>query len=255
MNNEAEPTITFRRWHFFAALVPVALLTGLLIGYFLWGKPLDDARSAAELWQQMAQDNQNTTSGPEASAPAPAQQQTEAPTRYDVSEDNDPVMGPEDAPITLIEFSDYQCPFCAKWHKEAFPLLMKNYGDQIRFIYRDFPGSSHSEAIPAAIAANCAGEQDRYFEYQSLLFSETLPLKESTYIEYAESLDLDMDQFEACRSEDNASAEIEADLEYAYNFGVRSTPTFFINGLAVVGAQPYDLFATIIEQELAGEIP
>jgi protein-disulfide isomerase len=260
MNKNAEPTFMIKRWHVFAALVPLALLAGLLIGYFLWGEPLDDARSEAALWEEVAKGNQDTAGGPAAGDPAaaataPAPQQTETPTRYDVAEDDDPALGSEDAPITIIEFSDYQCPFCARWHNETFPRLMENYGDQIRFVYRDFPGSSHPEAIPAAIAANCAGEQGQYFEYQALLYSEALPLGESAYVEYAQTLELDMDEFDSCRSDENASAEIEADLEYAYNFGVRSTPTFFINGLAVVGAQPYDLFATIIDQELAGEIP
>ncbi len=242
-----EPTFTFLRWHFFAALVPIALLAGILIGYFLWGEKLGDAREQADLWQQMA--------GGATGEPAAAPQATETPTRYDVSEDDDPVLGPEDAPITIIEFSDYECPYCAKWHRETLPQLLEQYGDQIRFIYRDFPGSNHPEAIPAAVAANCAGEQGQYYPYQALLFSGELPLGEEAYQTFASELDLDLEAFESCRADESNAGEVTADRDYALQFGVRSTPTFFINGLAVVGAQPYELFTTIIDQELAGEIP
>jgi protein-disulfide isomerase len=171
--------------------------------------------------------------------------------------DDDPIFGPEDAPITIIEFSDYECPYCRRWHQEVLPLLIEEYPDQVRLVYRDFPLTSiHSNAIPAAVAANCAGEQEAeaYWAYSERLFSMDLGLGAEAYQEYAEEIGLDTDAFAECLESNRYEDEVLADFEFASQLGIRSTPTFFINGIALVGAQPYDVFKQVIDQELAGEL-
>jgi protein-disulfide isomerase len=203
-------TLVFKRSHLYAVLLPLTFIVGLSVGYLFWGRRPAVAQPQAAA-QAQQQDQQNVQ-------------------RYDVPVDDDPALGPANAPITIIEFSDYECPYCRRWHTEVFNQLRQEYGDKIRFVYRDFPLSSiHPDAEPAAEAANCANEQGAFWQYHDLLFSG-----------------IDSGRY---------SQEVQADYQYASQLGVRSTPTFFINGLPVVGAQPYDVFKQVIDQELAGEIP
>lgn len=229
--------VFYKRTQFYAILLPVAFALGLGAGYLLWGS---QAEAAA------AQKAQPTS--------AAAQQQEVK--RYDVSEDDDPVYGPDSAPVTIIEFSDYECPYCSRWHSEVFLKLREEYGKKVRVIYRDFPLISiHGEALPAAIAANCANEQGAYWKYHDLLFSGGGEFGRDTYLMYAAQLGLKMDQFTQCIDTEKYSDEVMADYQYAADLGIRSTPTFFINGIPVVGAQPFNVFKEVIDKELAGEIP
>jgi protein-disulfide isomerase len=176
--------------------------------------------------------------------------------RYEIPIDDDPMIGPEDAPITIVEFSDYECPYCQRWHTEVFEQLLETYPNEVRLVYRDFPLTSiHPNAIPAAIAANCAREQDAFWDYHDKLFGMELGLNTEAYQEYASQLDFDTEEFNECLDSGRYEEEVQADFDFAANLGVRSTPTFFINGIAVVGAQPFEVFQQVIEQELAGEIP
>lgn len=109
--------------------------------------------------------------------------------------------------------------------------------------------------MPAAIASLCAGEQGAYWPYHDKLFSDELGLNRNAYIQYAADLELDGSTFEACLDSGKFDDFIQEDMDFSLNLGVRSTPTFFLNGLAVVGAQPIDVFKQLIDQELAGEIP
>lgn len=242
VGSELQPdsnTMTFKRTHVYAALLPLAFVTGLAVGFMLWGR--------------------TTAVVPPVAAGQVAEVPVEPPKevkRYDIPEDDDPVFGPENAPITIIEFSDYECPYCRKWHLEVLPRLLEAYPDQIRLVYRDFPLTNiHANATPAASAANCAGEQDSYWEFNELLYSMSNDLNISGYQAYADQLELDMDSFNECLESGRYNSEVMADFEYAANLGVSSTPTFFVNGIPVVGAQPFEAFAQLINQELAGEIP
>ncbi|MBT3389280.1 MAG: DsbA family protein [Chloroflexi bacterium] len=237
-------TMTFKRSHVYAALLPLAFVIGLSVGYLFWGQE-PAIVAAPEAANEAA-----------AQAPAEAEPAPQEVRRYDVPEDDDPVWGPDDAPITIIEFSDYECPYCQKWHVQIWPLIQAAYPEQIRLVYRDFPLTNiHPNATPAASAANCAEEQDAYWEFSEMLFSAEQNLNVETYLQYAETLNLDMDAFTECVESGRHNAEIMADLEYAVNLGVSSTPTFFVNGIPVVGAQPFEVFQNIIEAEFAGEIP
>jgi protein-disulfide isomerase len=175
-------------------------------------------------------------------------------TRYDIPTDGFYARGPADAPITIVEFSDYQCPFCRRWHDEVSKDLFEAYPGKIRLVYRNLPLTSiHPDAFPAAEAALCAGDQDAYWQFHDKLFASEL-LGNAVYLQYAQDLKLDTTAFEACLKDKTHQAAIQADSDFAMNLGVRSTPTFFVNGLAIVGAQPLDVFKQVIDKELAGEI-
>lgn len=222
----------------YSILLVCVFVLGMISGFLIWGQ----GSSAVA----------NAVADSEQTLPTPVQQVT----RYPVEEGGNPSIGPADAPITIIEFSDYQCPYCQKWESEVYQRLLDDYPTQVRIVYRDFPlNSIHPEAAPAANAANCAGEQDEYFQYHDKLFSYELNLGKEAYLQYARELKLDMTAFTACLESDRYEAEVTADLNYAVELGVQSTPTFFINGLYMVGAQPYETFKKLIDQELAGVIP
>jgi protein-disulfide isomerase len=168
----------------------------------------------------------------------------------EIDEDDDPVLGNDDAPITIIEFSDFRCPYCKRFQQETFAELLAGYPDQIRFIYRDFPVVGGFEA---AVASECADEQGDYWAYHDLLFSGEQPeLSKEAYLAYAEKLALDLEEFESCLDDGRYASEVEADAVYAAGLGVTGTPTFFINGIPLIGAQPLSVFAQIIDSELEG---
>lgn len=175
--------------------------------------------------------------------------------RYNIPIDGSPFLGPANAPITIVEFSDYECPYCRQWHDEVYHRLLQDYKDKIRFVYRDYPLSGlHPDAISAAESAYCAGEQGAYWQYHDLLFSGQYALGLDSYQKYASSLKLDMAKFTDCLNKRRYQAEVQSNYQFAANLGVSSTPTFFINGLALVGAQSYDVFKQVIDMELAGKI-
>ena len=223
-------TMIFKRSHIYSVLLPLAFVAGLGVGFLFWGRDVREAPA----------DN---------GQPANVQ-------RYNVPVDDDPIFGPEDAPITIIEFSDYECPYCRRFHLDVLPLLLASYGEQIRIVFRDFPLTSlHPNAISAAHAANCAGDQDKYWEYQEIMFIGAYGLGESAYLQYANDIELDEEAFTECQESGRFEEEIIADYQYAAQLGVRSTPTFFVNGIPLIGAQPFDVFKDLIDRELAGEIP
>ena len=238
----SEDKLVFKRSHLYSVLLPLAFVLGLSVGYLFWGRNTGASQPAP----QVAAAQQD---------PAQAQA-TQAVKRYDVPVDDDPSIGPEDAPITLIEFSDFECPYCRRWHEQVYTRLRQEYPDQVRIVFRDFPLSSlHPNAIPAAEAADCAYEQGAFWEFQDKLFSGEYELGSEAYTQYAEDLGLDTQNFQECVDTGRYNDEVMADFEYASNLGVRSTPTFFLNGIPLVGAQPYEMFKQVIDQELAGEIP
>jgi protein-disulfide isomerase len=235
-------------------LIPLALIVGMFLGYYLRGEGVA-ARVAAQTTPSDADPVAIAIATGVAATVTAGNDEGQQVVRYDVPIAGNPVLGPEDAPITLIEFSDYECPFCKRWHDETFDRLMEAFPGQIRFVYRDFPLTNiHPNAAPAAEAANCAHEQGQFWDFHRMLFS-TSTLNAQTYLGYAAELDLDMEAFEECVSTRRYQDEVIADLEWAVNLGISSTPTFFINGIALVGAQPFDVFYEVISKELAGEIP
>lgn len=245
---EAEEFVTFKRSHFYSVLVVLAFAVGLLLGFVIWGRDAAAPAVAAEpSTQQAAQ-----PSGQVAEVPVTPEPQY---TRYEIPTEGYPSLGPDDAPITIVEFSDFQCPFCRRFHDETYQALLNAYPGQIRFVYRNLPLTSiHPDAMPSAIASLCANDQNAYWDYHGKLFSSETLTRE-TFIQYAEDLSLNVDEFSACLDSGKHDEFIEQDMNFALDLGVQSTPTFFINGLAIVGAQPLSAFQQIIDLELTGAIP
>ncbi len=178
--------------------------------------------------------------------------QQNEPRRVNVTADDDPFLGPEDAPVVIIEFSDFQCPFCKRFRDQTLDRILEEYGDKVKFVYRDFPLEQiHPLALNASLAANCAGEQGKYFEFHDLLFENVQDWSTNgDFSKYAEELGLDMEQFNSCLASGKYVEEVKKDLQDGINAGVTGTPAFFINGIPVSGAQPFEVFKSIIDSEL-----
>jgi len=168
-----------------------------------------------------------------------------------VSADDDPAIGPDDALVTIIQFSDFQCPFSKRYFDETEQLILSNYGDQVSYVFRDFPLISiHPQAQKAAEAAQCAFDQGKYWEYHDMLFQNQGALDVDSLKSYATDLGLDESAFNLCIDSDKYAQEVQKDIEDGQSYGVLGSPTFFINGRKVVGALPYDTFQMVIEEEL-----
>jgi protein-disulfide isomerase len=166
--------------------------------------------------------------------------------------DDDPYLGEEDAPIIIVEFSAYACPFCGRHYQETFQPLLENYGDYIRYVYRDYPVINQSLSVAAALAANCANEQGAFWDYHDLLFLHQSDLQRGTafYMETAEALDLDTIEFSLCYESQRFIDEISNDYNDGSEMQLTGTPAFFINGEYISGAQPYDVFEEVILRKL-----
>lgn len=160
--------------------------------------------------------------------------------------------GKDDAAVTVVEFSDFQCPFCSKG-KERVAALKKEYGKKIRIIFKNFPLPMHPEARPASEAALCVNEQnsDKFWTFHDMLFEHQDKLGASDLKEYAKKVGVDMKKFEECVSTKKYAAHVEGTIEEARKNGVNSTPSFFVNGYPIRGARDIEEFKEIIDEELA----
>lgn len=169
--------------------------------------------------------------------------------KVEVSAKNNPSLGPENAKVTIIEFSDFECPFCQR-SQSINKVLREKYNGKIRWVFRDFPLSFHPNAMFAHIAANCANQQGKYWEVFDLLFENTGSLEKNSVFKLVESRNLDMSKFKECTEDPSVLSEIQKDIADGQEVGVNGTPAFFINGTMIEGAQPISAFEKIIEQEL-----
>lgn len=157
--------------------------------------------------------------------------------------------GPAGAPITLVAFSDYECPYC-KRAETTVEEVLKAYPDKIRFYHRDFPLEFHAHARPAAVAARCANEQGKFWPYRTALYASA-ELSPERFKEIADQTGLDRTKFDACLDTNKFDAEIAKDMDDGANVGVSGTPAFFVNGRVLSGAQPLEAFKSAIDAELA----
>lgn len=165
-------------------------------------------------------------------------------------------VGPEDAPVTLVEFADYQCSHCARFASLPGPALKRDYvqSGQVRMLLYDFPLSRQTNAIPAALTARCAGEQDAYWEMHRLLFSNQADWArdqspEDKFADYADRVGLDRGQFDQCYSERKYIGEIMASRAYGRSLGVSGTPAIYVNGQKTDGYS-YEAVQQVIEKQL-----
>jgi protein-disulfide isomerase len=247
---QEEDTVTFKRSHFYSVLVVLAFAAGILVGYIAWGFNTAPASSLP----------------PVVIAASPVPTVVPTPIVYDISTTGYPSLGPADAPIVFVEFGDYQCPVCARWHEQTYKALMDAYPGKIRFVFRNFPLSFHPNAMSSAQAALCAGDQNSYWQYHDKLFAEKDRVNDQTgailgvdaYVEFASDLNLDTTTFEECLASEKYKKFVEDDMNAAYNLppengepAVSGTPAFFINGYRLVGAWPISYYQQIIDSELA----
>ena len=164
-----------------------------------------------------------------------------------------PSLGPDDAPVTIIEFSDYQCPYCRR-AEPVVQQVLERYPSQVRFVFRHFPLERiHSEARGAAEAAACANQQGRFWEFHGKLFAPGAKFDAESLRQHASDVELDLEAFQTCVDERRFEADIEADLDAGRQAGVAGTPAFFVNGIRMKGARPLEDFAAVIDKELGRE--
>lgn len=182
--------------------------------------------------------------------------------KVNVDEGHLPILGNKNAKVAIIEFSDFQCPFCRRFWKDTLPQIKKEYIDtgKVQFAYRHFPLTAiHPAAVPAAQASECANEQGKFWQMHDKIFDEqeklsaggTAQFEASDLKKWASDLGLNAAQFNQCFDSGKFTKNVTDDEQEAQKLGVSGTPTTFLNGQAVVGAQPYSAFKTLIDQELS----
>ena len=169
--------------------------------------------------------------------------------RVKVDSSDDPYIGAENAEITIVQFAEYQCPYCSTVNQEIDKVI-EAYPGKVKMVFRDFPLSFHQDAVPAAIAANCAGEQGKYWDMYKILMANQSALKPSNLTSYASSLGLDMSKWNTCIVDPKQQAEVEGDLQDGLAAGVNGTPSFFVNGIKLTGGFGFEQFKEMIDREL-----
>jgi protein-disulfide isomerase len=172
------------------------------------------------------------------------------PPRQKVAAAGSPAKGAANAPVEMIEFSDFQCPFCQRANPTVQQVLT-TYGDRIHFVYRHYPLPNHPNARPAAEAAACANEQGKFWPYHDRLFASAGKLSDGDLKQGAAELGLNTSQFNSCVDTHKFRAQVDADMKAGEEAGVNGTPAFFINGRSLSGAQPFEVFKKIIDEELS----
>jgi protein-disulfide isomerase len=266
-NESNDGKITIKKSTFnalLASIIAVSLVAAFFAGSYinlksdeLTKSQLDDAITKSEFNDIIAK----------LEAKISKEQQVEQPSikLIDASVDDDPVKGEQNAPITIIEFSDFQCPFCARFHEQTLPLILEQYVEtgKVKFVYRDFPiQTSHPNAMPAAAASECAHEQDKYWEYHDELFKNQgiwnnmeITSAITIFKEYATKLELNQEQFDSCLDSGKYIEEINKDLRDGQNYGITGTPGFFIGNeqdgfIQLTGARPFEAFKSVIDSQL-----
>lgn len=162
---------------------------------------------------------------------------------------DDPSKGPKSAPVTIIEFTDFQCPYC-KRSQDTIHQVLTAYGSKIRFVEKQYPLPFHNRAKPSAEAVLCAHDQGKFWEMHDKLFPSQ-SLESADFTRFATEVGLNVKKFESCLATGKMSARVDKDMDEAKRVGVRGTPHFFVNGRVINGAQPFEAFKAIIDEELA----
>jgi predicted DsbA family dithiol-disulfide isomerase len=171
------------------------------------------------------------------------------PPRFNVPVADGPSKGPRNAPVTIIEFSDFECPYCSR-AASSLQQVLARYGAKVRAVFRNFPLPIHPNAVRAAEAAACAGDAGRYWEMHDKLFANQRNLRPADLNRYATEIGLKTEEYQRCMGSQKYRQKVETDKEDGERYGVSSTPTFFVNGRLLVGVLPVDIFAKVIDEEL-----
>ena len=230
-------------WQAVSAVLGILLILSVFTGGFGTNILSGDSNSPSAAPAQAAQPRENQPSQPSV-----------APT-LDMKSliDDDAIEGNANAPVTIIEWSDYECPFCARFYSQTLGQIRSQYIEtgKAKLVFRDFPLNFHQNAQKAAEAAECAGEQGKYYEMHDKLFEDGVDGGVSTFKNYAKNIGLDTSKFDECLDSGAMASEVAKDMQAGQSAGITGTPGFIINGKLVVGAQPFENFKQIIEAELA----
>jgi protein-disulfide isomerase len=219
----------------------------------LRGSSLDDVRqSIAEMLRHQRREAARTALLSDLRKSGPDVRIALDPPRHQVAiASTDPVRGARSAPVTIVEFSDYQCPFCAR----LVPVLaqvLTTYGDRVSIVWKDFPlEESHPRAAKLAEAARCAGDYGKYWEFHDRVFANQAAAATTSFEDYARSVGLPAAEFAACVNSGRHAKRVTESLAAGNRLGVDATPTLFINGRVMAGAEPFEVLARIIDDELA----
>ena len=195
---------------------------------------------------------------PQVAPPRAAPPSQPAPTvKVDMNalEDDDAIKGDPNAPVTIVEFSDFECAFCARFYQQTLNQIDEQYikTGKVKLVYRDFPLGFHAQAQKAAEAAECAGEQDMFYEMHDLLFERGVTGGVASFKQYAAEIELNTEEFDQCLDSGSMAAEVKKDMADGQAAGITGTPGFFVNGEKIVGAQPFAAFQPVIEAALAAQ--
>jgi len=243
--------------NYFAIVLTVGITISFLGGYFTGVEVGSDkvTKEEAAVKEELKKINQRMD----------VLEKSNSETIIQIEKGDDPILGNPDAPITIIEFSDYQCPFCARFFSDTLPLLKSEYVEKgiVNFIYRDFPIQSiHPNAAPAAMAAECANEQGNFWQYHDILFKNQKEWKDlnsedalKVFGQYAYKIGMNQEQFENCLNSGKYFKEIKEDLDSGREYGVTGTPGFFIGNdkigfTSISGAKPFSEFKAVIDEKI-----
>jgi protein-disulfide isomerase len=235
-----------------------AIIAAVILGLCVLGGAFMLSRSVGQATDQLAAlgaTMEEIKQGFEGAAPLPAREARRRgpdPDRvYQVNIENAPVRGPENAAVTLVEFSDFQCPFCARVGP-TLKQIEQEYGDRVRIVFKHLPLSMHSKAPAAHAAAEAAALQGRFWEMHDRIFANQREMSEEKYLEWAGELGLDVERFKRDVASEEVKARVERDRREASSLGVSGTPAFFLNGKYLSGAKPFSEFKQRIDEELKG---
>jgi protein-disulfide isomerase len=225
----------------YVVIAVVFLAIGIAIGVVGYSRVVDHDKILID--QSVAKAIAALPSGAAAGQPNPN-------VRQNVSITGQPSMGPDDAPVVIVEFGDFHCTYCKRFQDQTITPLLQKYGDQVKFVYRDFPILG-PDSLSAALAAACAQDQNAFWPFHDQLFANPTTLTRDAFVQYATALNLNLDQFTTCYDNQQHNNDVLADYNDGQTLGVSGTPTFFINGKILVGAQPLEQFSQRIDAELS----
>ncbi len=243
-------TIKFDRDKFISSIVLAELVLLLVFGWQLFSVKQELASDPT-----LAGNDKTIYQGPRKDAKVPPEEQ---PSQVDLAgpvdvqvTNKDHIRGNVDAPITIVEYSDFECPFCGRV-QPTLEQIFDEYGDNVRLVYRHFPLSFHARAQKAGEASECADDQGKFWEYHDLLFANQSSLSGgiAQLKEWAGELGLNQQRFDDCLDNGNHAATVKNGLASGSQKGVTGTPGFFVNGISLSGAQPFEAFSAIIDSEL-----
>jgi protein-disulfide isomerase len=233
-------------------MIVSALILGasIVAGGILVQSSIDNAATQIAGVRTALSDMKSSLQAAAAPAAQPARAERPDPNRrYTVNTKGSPAKGPEGAKVTLVEFSDFQCPFCSRVNP-TMDQIQKEYGGQVRIVFKHLPLSIHSKAAAAHAAAEAAHRQDKFWEMHDAIFANQREMSPEKYVEYAAEIGLDVEQFKRDVAAADVKRKVDADAKEAAALGVTGTPGFFINGKFIRGARPFEAFKEVIDGEL-----